>query len=278
MTYQTSSQAHEFTFTHESLQQRRTDAYQSAVENFTISMSQTDHLRYVNYYCTKLLEASRKINFNRYQRYTALALMQRVYIDKTIWEIPPPLAMISCLFLVSKFIRPETLDNLLARLGFGQDFYDKFKPESQMAKVEIGVLTALNFKLKIYLPFHQVIAICDNQPFNEKCEEAQQLLFDILQTDALLLYPPAQIALAAVSKVVGEKDAFDAIQNINIPEGVDLKENINDILSLKKISMTEEEVKKVEESLGPEFAVFHIISRERQNEKKNDKPSAMLPP
>ncbi|KAK8886045.1 hypothetical protein M9Y10_041505 [Tritrichomonas musculus] len=278
MTYQTSSQAHEFTFTHESLQQRRTDAYQSAVENFTISMSQTDHLRYVNYYCTKLLEASRKINFNRYQRYTALALMQRVYIDKTIWEIPPPLAMISCLFLVSKFIRPETLDNLLARLGFGQDFYDKFKPESQMAKVEIGVLTALNFKLKIYLPFHQVIAICDNQPFNEKCEEAQQLLFDILQTDALLLYPPAQIALAAVSKVVGEKDAFDAIQNINIPEGVDLKENINDILSLKKISMTEEEVKKFEESLGPEFAVFHIISRERQNEKKNDKPSAMLPP
>ena len=100
MTYQTSSQAHEFTFTHESLQQRRTDAYQSAVENFTISMSQTDHLRYVNYYCTKLLEASRKINFNRYQRYTALALMQRVYIDKTIWEIPPPLAMISCLFLI----------------------------------------------------------------------------------------------------------------------------------------------------------------------------------
>lgn len=278
MTYQTSSQAHEFTFTHEQLQNRRTEAYQTAADNFPISMTQEEQLRYINYYCNKLLESSRKINFNRYQRFTALALMQRVYIDRTIWEIPPPLAMISCLFLVSKFIKPETLDNLLAQLGFGQDFYEKFKPESQMAKVEIGVLSALNFKLKVYLPFHQVVALCDNQPFHDKHEEAQQLLFDILQTDALLLYPPAQIALAAVCKIVGEEAAFSAISNISVPEGVDLRKNVNDILSMKKDLMTEEEAKNVEDKLCSEFAVFHVINRQKQIEKKNDKPVAMFPP
>lgn len=278
MTYQTSSQAHEFTFTHEKLQQRRSDAYQAAADNFPVSMTQEDHLRYVNYYCQKLLESSRKINFNRYQRYTALALMQRVYIDRTIWEIPPPLAMISCLFLVSKFIKPETLDNLLALLGFGQDFYDKFKPESQMAKVEIGVLSALNFKLKVYLPFHQVVALCNNQPFHEKHEEAQQLLFEILQTDALLLYPPAQIALAAISKVVGDEEAFNAIGSIDVPEGIDLRKNVEDILSLQINAMTEDEVRNVEENLASEFAVFHVISHQKEIEQKNDKPTSMLPP
>lgn len=278
MTYQTSSQAHEFTFTHEQLQQRRADAYQLAVDNFPISMSQEDQLRYVNYYCNKLLESSRNLRFNRYQRYTALALMQRVYIDRTIWEIPPPLAMISCLFLVSKFIKPETLDNLLAQLGFGQDFYDKFNPQSQMAKVEIGVLSALNFKLKVYLPFHQVIALCDNQPFHDKHEEAHQLLFDILQTDALLLYPPAQIALAAICKIVGEDEAFNALGNIDVPEGIDLRENVRDILSLKKDLMTEEEARNVEEKLCSEFAVFHVINRQKQIEQKNDKPTTMFPP
>ncbi|OHT04235.1 hypothetical protein TRFO_28349 [Tritrichomonas foetus] len=278
MTFQTSSQAQQFIFTPEALYNRRLEAYKAASASFSVSMSFEDHIRYVNYYCDKLLESSQKINFNRFQRYTALALMQRVYIDRTIWEIPPPLAMISCLFLVSKFIRPETLDNLLTGLGFGEDFYQKFDPARQMAKVEIGVLTALDFKLKVYLPFHQVVAICDGKPFYQEHEKAQQKLFEILKTDALLLYPPAQLAVAALATVVGEEVAIEALGDVKVPEGVDLSQNINDILALEHNSMTPEEIKAAEESLGAEFAVFHVIERERKESAKNDGPTSMVPP
>ena len=284
MTYQSSSQALKFTFTHESLNRHRTNAYELAAASFSVSLSQDDHMRYVAYYCDKLLESSDKIKFNHFQKFTALALMQRVYIDRTIWEIPPPLAMISCLFLVKKFIRPETLSNLLADLGFGQDFYDKFQPESQMAKIEIGVLTALDFKLKIYLPFHQLVALCNGQPFYKQYNEMQSKLFSILRTDALLLYPPTQIALAAAASVIGEEEAIKALymvegmNKVQAPENLDLHANIQDILSLTRDAMPENEVREIEQKLGQEIAVFHVIETEKQETFKNNKPTSMLPP
>lgn len=278
MTYKTSSQARQFTFTSKQLEEKRIEAYHNASSSFAVSLSPEDHLRYVNYYCNKLLEASYKLNFNRHQRYTALALMQRVYINRTIWEIPPQLAMISCLFLVTKFIRPQSIHGLLGSLGFGSDFDEKFQPEKQMSKVEIGVLTALDFKLKIYLPFHQVEALCHNQPFREKSEEAQRVLFDILKTDALLLFPPSQIALAAVSKVVGHEEALAALGDVQVPDGIDLTRNIDEILQLQADAMNVEEIQQVESNLGPEFAVFQVIEREKKKEAQFDKPSSMLPP
>jgi hypothetical protein len=95
-------------------------------------------------------------------------------------------------FLVSKFIILETIDNLLADLGYGTDFADQFGAGESVAAKEIGVLAALDFKLKDRLQFHHVIALCSGRPFAEKCDECQQFLFDLLRTDALLLHPQSR--------------------------------------------------------------------------------------
>jgi hypothetical protein len=276
MNFWNSSQALQFLFTEEQLSQRRHGVYENICDKMSVSLSETDHRRYVQYFGDKLLENSIKLRFNRYQRYTALALMQRVYLSRTIWEIPPPLAMICSLFLVSKFIIPETIDNLLADLGYGTDFAEQFGPGESVAATEIEVLAALDFKLKVHLPFHHVIALCNGQPFAEKCEECQQFLFDLLRTDALLLHPPAHIAIAAVARKVGVEEALEAARIGPVPD--DMREICDKILGLGMSDMSPEEVAVIEERIRPELAVFRTLRREKDEEESQVRPTAMLPP
>jgi hypothetical protein len=276
MNFANSSQAKQFLFTPEQLTHKRHESYERTRSFFSVSLSESGHLRYVNYYCDKLLQNSRKIGFNRFQRYTALALMQRVYLSRTLWEIPPPLAMISCLFLVSKFIKPETIDSLIGNLGYGTDFYAKFRPQEQMAHVEIDVLTALDFKLKVHLPFHQVVSLCYDQPFAAQCEECQQQLFDMLRTDALLLYPPGQIAVAAVAKVVGPDVAIAAAGVVAVPD--DLGDIVQRILALEPEEIEQEEIEQYERQIGEELSVFQTLNREKEAQKATDRATSMFPP
>jgi len=276
LTFANSWQAKQFLFTPEQLAQKRHSAYEKTRAEFAVSLAEADHLRYVNYYCDKLLENSRKIMFNRYQRYTALALMQRVYLARTVWEIPPPLAMIACLFLVSKFIKPETLDSLLAALGYGNDFYEKFRPREQVAHFEIEVLAALDYKLRVYLPFHQVIAICAGQPFEPECEACQQALFDMLRTDVLLLFPPGQIAVAAVAKIVGIEAAVQAASGAAAP--ADLRTIVEEILAMQMPNMRPDEVERTERRIGEEMAVFQTMRQEKMRESGSVGATSMFPP
>lgn len=278
MNFWNSSQKNEWLFTPETLKEHRHKAYLDSARMFKLQMSEADHLRYVNYYCEKLLTSSKeKLNFNRYQRYTALALMQRIYIHRTIWEIPPPLALIACIFIISKFHAPESLDHLLSCLGFGTDFYDTFKPKEQMAQIEIQVLAAIDFKMKIHLPFHQVLAVCDHQPFAEKHEECQAQLYRMLMTDALLLYPPGQIAVAAVAKVIGIDDTMNAIPEEFSDRKEELREIVDQILSMDIPMMSEEEVRGYDDSLKTEFAVFHQIDHTKTLDDGTN-PVSLLPP
>ena len=217
-----------------------------------------------------------KLRFNRFQRFTALALMQRVYITKTLWEIPPPLAMISSLFLVCKFVKPVELDALLNSIGYGEDFREKFNPDEQMQKVELAVLTAIDFKLRVHLPFHQAALIAKQIGIED---EWSQVCFDILKTDALLLHPPGAIAVAALARTCGKEATMKALHELGVEIPGDMDSTIDDILSLTFDVATEEEVKAIENQVGPEMAVFHIIDKERQKEEANvTAPTSMLPP
>jgi hypothetical protein len=276
MTFDKSSQALKFLFNKETLAGKRHEAYEATRASFAVQLTEDEHQRYIAYYGDVLLHNSRKLGFNRYQRFTALALMQRVYLSRTLWDIPPALAMISCLFLVAKFVRPEALSEVLSRLGYGIDFSEKFRPEEQVAKIEIAVLTALDFKLKIHLPFHETIALCDGQPFSDRAEECQQRLFDILRTDALLLHPPGQLALAAVSSVVGIDTALTSLGDV--PEIERLREEVEEILNLPVIEVNPSEIEEMDQRISKEFAVFHVIEKEKSIEAKTSSPTAMLPP
>ncbi|KAH0794433.1 hypothetical protein GPJ56_001726 [Histomonas meleagridis] len=265
-------------FTPEQLEEKRRKVYQEARSVFSVSLSFEEEMKYISYYCNKLIDAGIKIGFNRFERYTALAIMQRVYLTRSIWEIPPPLAMIMSLFIVSKFNHDVMIDSFIVKLGFGSNFEEKYKVQRQMPQIEIQVLEAIDFKLKIHLPFHQVTAICDGKPYADKQEECQQFLFELLQTDALFLYTPGQLAVAAVAKIVGHDQALEAVKDIPVPEDApDLATIIDEIIWLEPIQVTEEEIQHYEEVLGPEYGLFHIISEEKKKKKNLTNPTTLTP-
>lgn len=264
-------------FTKEQLNEKRLSTYEKSKKNFDVKLSLEDEMKYIAFYGNKLIDSGIRIGFNRFQRFTALALFQRIYLKRSIWEIPPPLAMIITLLIVIKFDCDKTISELMSNLGFGSEFDRKYKVEEQMPQIEIEVLEAIDFKLKVYLPFHQVIAICKDKPFEDKQELCNQYLFKLLQTDALFLFTPGQIALAVVANIVGIDEALDAVSDIKVPEEINLREIINEINQLQPIQITEQEVQNYEQSLGPEYGVFNIIKNETIKKEKIISPTTLVP-
>lgn len=264
-------------FTKEKLDKTRLEVYNKSKNVFNVELSLDEEMKYIAFYGNKLVESGVKIGFNRFQRFTALALFQRVYLKRSIWEIPPPLTMIISLFIVSKFNYDTTISSLLASLGFGSDFDRQFKVEEQMPQIEIEILEAIDFKLKVYLPFHQVTALCKGKPFEDKQELCNQYLFNILQTDALFLFTPGQIALAAVANVVGIEEAINTVSDFQIPDDINLCEIINEINQMKPMEVTDDEIQSMEQTLGPEYGIFHIIKNETIMKNKMTSPTTLIP-
>lgn len=214
--------------------------------------------------------------FNRYQRYTALALMQRIYLSRTLWEIPPPLAMISCLFLVLKFDKPRSLDSILSALGYGEDFREKFHPEEKLDGIEIQVLSALDFKLKVYLPFRQIGPLAEGTGREEDCARC---LFEILKTDALLLFPPHVIAAAAVASVLGIDHVMTAMGTLGLEISENLATDISTVLELPFLTLSEEELEICEKSISEELVIFEARREQEEREAhEGSKPTSLLPP
>ena len=278
MDFANSSQAKQFLFSKDTLDEKRTTAFENVGKNFPITWTAEQHLAYVNYYCNLLLENSRKLGFNRYQRYTALMLMQRVYLSATVWEIPAPLAMIGCLFLVAKFVTPVGVDPFLAKLDYGDDFMQKFKPDENMQKCEVSILTAIDFKLRVHLPFHQIDLIARKLGIqDDRCGAAA---FDILKTDAMFLYPPGVVAIAACAKVCGLDQTLAVVRELEVPIPENIAEAVDDILSLPYVVATKDEIDQAENAMGDELALFHTLQNQESAEQKQDisAPTAMLPP
>lgn len=276
MDFRTSTQAKQFLFTPDVLFEKRHEAYQRSGQQFSTSISEENHLKYVNYYGEKLLENSRKLSFNRFQRYTALALMQRVYLSRTIWDIPPPLAIISCLFIVEKFKRePRTLDCIISLLGYGEDFREKFKPEERVAGIEIEVLIALDWKLKVHLPFHQVMRLAAGTDREDECTYR---LFEVLKTDALLLFPPGVIAIAVASSVLGQDHVMGVLREESMPLPDDLSESVAAVQALPYFCATAEEVEECERIIAEELVIFAARKEQKKREEKVFSATSMLPP
>ena len=279
MDFANSSQAKQFLFSKDELEEKRIAAFENAGKNFPVSWTPEQHLSYVNYYGNLLLENSRKLGFNRYQRYTALMLMQRVYLASTVWEIPAPLSMIGCLFLVAKFVKPVGVDQFLAALDYGDDFTRKFKPDENMQKWELAILIAIDFKLRVHLPFHQIELISRKLGIeDDRCGVAA---FDILKTDAMFLYPPGVVAIAACAKVCGLERTLEVVRALEVPIPENIAEAVDDILSLPYVVASKEDIDRVESKMmEDELAVFHITQNKKSAEEKKDisAPTAMLPP
>ena len=84
---------------------------------------------------------------------------------------------------------------------------------------------------------------------------------EILQTDALLLYTPSQIAYAALAIEFGPEVAHNQIASFNSDIDVsELDKITEEIAALKKVDYNLETVKKLEEGMAPEFTAAEVLA------------------
>lgn len=262
MDFQKSTQARKWLFTIDALNEARKATYDNGKIKYGTVLSYEEYWQYIQFYADELIRYSHAItSWSRFQRYTALALYQRIYIRKSIWDIPPPLAMLNCLFIVCKFVYPVTSEDLINTIKLDQSIIDRFMPFEQLARTEIIMLDGIDFNLKIHLPFHHLYGLINNQLSKADQSKAGDKLMEILQTDALLLYTPSQIAYAALAIEFGPEVAHNQIASFNSDIDVsELDKITEEIAALKKVDYNLETVKKLEEGMAPEFTAAEVLA------------------
>lgn len=273
MDYMKSTQAKNWLFTEESLDAHRRKVYEEAASKYGSLITYEQYRAYIQYYGDALLHYACKLNgWSRMQRYTALAYYNRCYVRKSIWDLPPPLTFLNCIYLVCKLAMPVGIDEFIDFLKLPEALLERFRPTDTIAYNELMALDAMKFNLKVHLPFHQLIGLVDGKLSVEDFNETSDFLMGMLETDALLLYPPGQLAFAALCHKVGYENACGFLETglQPLPE-----EEIQHILSLEKVTYNPEECQQLEDSLGPEMAVCEALKNLKE---KEEEMKSLLPP
>ena len=274
MFFTKSTQRKHWLFTPQELEEKRREIYDLIPSNQK-SVSYEDHLRYIRYYQHQIIAAGIKIGYTKYLYQTALALYQRLYTKVTAWDIPPQLALLSCLYIVRKLEGPQDLHVFLGDLCVPAEFYEEFQPEKKIPQVEIRILQALNFEYSVYLPFHEIIGFLHGTQHgsDEDIRSVIECAKTFLYTDVLLLFPPGQIALACIAKVFSLEEAESYIPE---KHPADIVECITQILTYEDNSMTEEEVQAFDSVFARESSALEVLRSAQAAPSNSDK--AILPP
>jgi len=167
--------------------------------------------------------------------------------------------MVTCIYLATKVEEAHIKGEDLANHKLLQDVWDEERdPESRlkaMVKTEVPLLEGLRFHLRLYLPFRPLrgLRLELQNKFPEisasKWEALELEGFKILEssfyTDVCLLYPPSQIALAAMHKVAQpekieqvHKFVEDTITQEEASRAGHLRQNIATILKYLEEGVT----------------------------------------
>ena len=280
MEFSKSTQAKNWMFTPEKLSEMRHNIYEEGKKKYGTELSYEQYRSYIQYYADKLIEyANRLPDWSRFQRYTALSLYQRVYLTKSIWDIPPPLAVINALLLVYKFYIYYEMSALISKIELEQKIIDRFHPHEQLARTEIIFLDGLHFNLKIHLPFHHLEGLANHELSDEDFAKCSDCVMELLQTDALFLYTPSEIAYAAIYATVGQEFAHHALESFDPPvDPTNLDSIVEGVMSLKKEPYDPSLIESVEDQMAPEFAVAEVLQDPSVTQNSSMEPKSMLPP
>lgn len=236
-------------------------AYEQGIRKSGSSIPEDLYWRYINKKSQDLFSLSKRIEFNRYQRATALAFYQRIYLKTSIWEFPPSIAIIVSCFFVSKFLRVIRFCDFLAHAEVPEDFIKQTSLEEILPAIELRFIALLDFRFKIHLPYNQFFAATENGFSDEEKTQILLHLNNLLMTDALFLQPPGVIAIAAIAREVGEERALPLAQDVDIRNG------IQELLNLQFNPMiTPEEDAQIEVETLQKFAM--IWTEENEKEKR----------
>ena len=263
MSFEKSTQAKEWLFTQTQILDLKYSVFNSAIFKYGINITFESYLKYLQFYADDLIRMANNISsWNRFQKYTALIFYQRIFLKASIWDIPPPIAAINCLFLVSKFVIPAKIEDLIKVCKPLESVLNTFNIIDNISKYEIKVLEALKFHLKIHLPFNLVFSLTNNQ-FSEKIEfEIVQKIKELLEVESLFYYPPGFIAIVATSLIIGLEKTLELL-----PEPIiNIEQQINECLTLKKINYDIKEINEFEKIILNGFKISNIIQSTSEND------------
>ncbi|KAM3610588.1 uncharacterized protein V6R79_006145 [Siganus canaliculatus] len=159
---------------------------------------------------------------------TALMYFRRFYMNNSVMEHHPRIIMLTCTYLsckVDEFNVSSTqfVGNLLQESPAGQE-----RVLEQILEYELLLIQQLNFHLVVHNPYRPMegllIDLKTRYPALENPESLRKSVDDFLtqaaMTDAGLLFPPSQVALAA-------------ILNGALRAGLNLESYLNECLGLK---------------------------------------------
>ncbi|KAK9469015.1 cyclin-like protein [Lipomyces arxii] len=155
----------------------------------------------VTYYCGKAQDLAGVYKLPSHIKATAIAYIKRFYLKYSVMDYHPKNIMYTCLFLATK------AENHFISIDKFAEPLPKVTPES-ILELEFTVAQALSFTLLIHHAFNAIHGyFLDIQTlFSDRIDQigsahdsARKLVNDSLFSDAVLLFTPPQIALAALS-------------------------------------------------------------------------------
>ncbi|OQV18620.1 putative Cyclin-H [Hypsibius exemplaris] len=152
---------------------------------------------------------------------TAFAFFQRAYVNESVMHLHPKHMMITCMWIALKVDEHHvTMDQFVAHLRG-----DRQKAVDIIIRNEPYVMKKLHFQLLVHLPYRA----CEGFLIDIKTRYADRMakvdrlrpamdkfLETSMMSDALLLFPPSQIALAALTYAAGElqEDLSDYVERV----------------------------------------------------------------
>jgi cyclin H len=151
-----------------------------------------------NYYIFKIIEIceNKSLLISEKAMLTAITFFKRFFLYQTVMEYDPKTLMVTSIYLACKVEE----SHLKAK-----DLADRFQMSvDTIVETELLLLDGLGFHLTVYHPHRSLLGfILDMTEKNKKNydqlrDAAKTLLNYSLLTDACFLFPPSQIALAAM--------------------------------------------------------------------------------
>ncbi|KAL1341526.1 hypothetical protein HN51_028013 [Arachis hypogaea] len=165
------------------------------------------------FYENKLQEVCKNFHFPHKIQATALIYFKRFYLHWSVMEHQPKHIMLTCIYAACKIEENHVSAEELGK-GISQD-------HQMILNNEMIVYQSLEFDLIVYAPYRSLEGFMDDmEDFCNASEDQLQMLKRLqdtarleidkmMLTDAPLLFPPAQLALAALRSSVALHQVID---------------------------------------------------------------------
>lgn len=243
------------------------------------------------FYENKLQEVCNNFHFPHKIQATALIYFKRFYLQWSVMQHNPKNVMLTCIYAACKIEENHVSAEELGK-GISQD-------HQIILNYEMIVYQSLEFDLIVYAPYRSVEGYVNDieELFNENVEMLQMLkqtasleVDKIMLTDAPLLFPPGQLALAALrrsNEVHGVIDFDSYLDSIlsrqNSAHTIsELYEHINSIESLvnRYTFPSEKDLKHINRKLKSCWGLGsndESKKREKKSKHKSKKSSNEIP-